>query len=74
MYNRNYLRMLTGEGIATFIKISAAIRLQSVSLMHKSSYHIRSEFLGLLPNTLFHSFMHILLDTNMQLQGLGLTL
>jgi len=36
--------------------------------MHKSTYHICTEFLGLLPNT------HILLDMNMQRQGLGLTL
>jgi hypothetical protein len=67
MYNRNHLRMLT------FITISAGIET-AVPLMHKSTYHICNEFLGLLPNALFHSFMHILLHMNMQLQGLDLTL
>jgi len=42
--------------------------------MHKSAYHICNKLLGLLPNTLFHSFVHTLLNMNMQLQGLGLTL
>lgn len=73
MYNRNHLRMLTGEGIATFIQISVGIQTE-VTLMHKSAYHICNEFLGLLPKTLFHSFTHILLYMNMQLQGLDLTL
>jgi len=42
--------------------------------MHKSAYRICNEFLGLLLNTLSHSFMHILHYMSMQLQGLDLTL
>jgi len=42
--------------------------------MHKSAYRICNEFLGLLPNTLSHSFVQILRYMNMQLQGLDLTL
>jgi hypothetical protein len=50
--------MLTGEGIGTVKEITTGI-YTGVPLMHKLAHPVCKEFLGLLPKSLYHSLLQI---------------